>query len=541
MAVACSSSGCRDVAVVQRPEANVLKAQLPPFGSFLDVVSLALTTHAERDCLVMGPRRFTYAEVDALSARVANALIDAGFEPGMKGGVVSRNSPEAFIATLGIIRAGGVWMPAATTIPASALLTMWTALGCDVLFVDDAVLGAQLRDGLGPLIGVVDMGADGKGLAAWASEASATPPQIQRSGEDVISLPMTGGTTGLPKGVMLSHANFSAIAYAMSMDYQGREERPRLLCAAPMTHVGGRIVLMSLAAGVTSVIMPAVDVAEILNVIEKHRITDLFLPPTAIYRLLDSPNLSEYDLSSVRSLAYGSAPMALPRLKQALKVLGPVMRGGYGQTECPMFITVLPPEEHVLEDGSLAGDERLKSVGRASVISEVAIMNNDGTLLPTGEIGEIVVRGYNVSLGFVGMPEESAQMRAHGWHHTGDVGVMDEQGYLTIVDRLKDMIISGGFNVYSAQVETVLHRIEGVAHVAVVGIPDGDWGERVCAAVVPEPGAELDLSAITSACKAALGGVSTPKRMVIVDELPTTAIGKVDKRAVREMFTRVSQ
>jgi len=308
-----------------------------------------------------------------------------------------------------------------------------------------------------------------------------------------------------------------------------------------MTHVGGRIVLMSLPAGATCVIMPTVDVGQILAVIEEHRITDVFLPPTAIYRLLDNPMLGGHDLSSLRSMAYGSAPMALPRLKQALQVLGPVMRGGFGQTECPMFITELHPHEHALEDGTLAPDERLRSVGRATVISDVAIMADDGSLLAAGEIGEIVVRGHNVSLGYYEKPDETAQMRAHGWHHTGDVGVIDAEGYVTIVDRLKDMIISGGFNVYSSQVEAVLHTVDGVAGVAVVGIADADWGELVCAAVVPERGAELDPGALAARCRATLGSVSTPKRVVIVDELPTTAVGKVDKRAVREMITHASE
>jgi acyl-CoA synthetase (AMP-forming)/AMP-acid ligase II len=513
---------------------------LPSFGSFLDVVSQALMTHAERECLVMGQRRFTYAEVDRLSARAANALIAAGFTPGMRGAVVAHNSPEAFIATLGIIRAGGVWMPAAKTIPPPTLLATWTAMGCDAVFVDDATAGELLQAGLAAPVAVVDMRADGSGLAEWAADASATAPPIECDGNDVISLPMTGGTTGAPKGVMLSHANFSAIAYAMSADYQTRTEPPVLLGAAPMTHVGGRIVLMSLPAGATCVIMPAVDVGQILAVIEEHRITDVFLPPTAVYRLLDNPMLGGHDLSSLRSLAYGSAPMALPRLKQALQVLGPVMRGGFGQTECPMFITVLHPHEHVLDDGTLAPDERLRSVGRASVISDVAIMADDGSLLAAGEIGEIVVRGHNVSLGYYEKPDETAKMRAHGWHHTGDVGVIDAEGYVTIVDRLKDMIISGGFNVYSSQVEAVLQTVDGVAGVAVVGIADADWGELVCAAVVPERGAELDLGTLTARCRATLGSVSTPKLVVIVDELPTTAVGKVDKRAVREMITHAS-
>src|SRR6478752_1554037 len=510
---------------------------LPHFGSFVDVLSQALTTHAHRDCLVTGQRRFTYAEVDSLSARVANTLVAAGFTPGMKGAVFARNSPEAFIATLGILRAGGVWMPAATATPPSTLIASWEDLGCDALFVDNAAVGDMLRAGLGTLVAVVDMRADGSGLAEWAADAAATAPAIERVGDDVISMPMTGGTTGAPKGVMLSHANFSAIAYAMSNDYQTRTEPPVLLGAAPMTHVGGRIVLMSLPAGATCVIMPAVDVGQILEVIETHRITDVFLPPTAIYRLLDYPALAEHDLSSLRSLAYGSATMSLPRLKQALQVLGPVMRGGFGQTECPMFITELHPHEHVLEDGTLAPDERLRSVGRATVISDVAIMTDDGTLLAAGEIGEIVVRGHNVSLGYYEKPDETAQMRAHGWHHTGDVGVIDAEGYVTIVDRLTDMIISGGFNVYSSQVEAVLHTVDGVAGVAVVGIADADWGELVCAAVVPERGAELDPGALAARCRATLGSVSTPKRVVIVDELPTTAVGKVDKRAVREMIT----
>ncbi|MDE2921260.1 MAG: AMP-binding protein [Acidobacteriota bacterium] len=514
--------------------------------SFLPTIEQGCREFRDGVCVVFRAETYTYGEVDELSARIARALAARGFGRGMKGAIYSLNSALAFIAALGLLRAGGTWIPVNPRNSARDNVEILTRFGCEALFFQEAFRepATEARKALGELRAAVSLGgASAAGVPSSAetlddfiADVPPEAPKVEMKGSDILTIPMTGGTTGLPKGVMLSHRNMLAIEYAMRTRYADR--RPVILCAAPMTHVGGRIALTSMTSGARFVILEKVDLQVILRTIEKERITSFFLPPTAIYSLLDQPNLDDFDLSSLESLSYGSAPMSLARLKQALRRFGPIMRGGFGQTECPMFIAGLPQEDHYEgrdpSSGKLAPDRILRSVGRSTVISEVAIMDDDGTILGPGERGEIVVKGPNVSEGYYGDPEETAKIRRNGWHLTGDIGVLDDDGYLTIVDRKKDMIITGGFNVYSTEVEQALLAMPGIALAAVIGVPSERWGEEVRAVVVPAAGAELSEAEVIAAVKERLGGVKAPKSVEFVDDLPRTAVGKIDKKRLRE-------
>ena len=515
--------------------------------SFLPSIDRACRDFRDDVCAVFGNESYTYGEVDELSGRIASALAARGFEPGMKGAVYSLNSAVAFIAAVGLLRAGGIWIPVNPRNSPRDNVEILIQFGCEAIFFQDAFREpiAEAVEGLGDLRATVSLdsagpeSADRCRLADFIVGASPEPPPVERKGSDTLTIPMTGGTTGLPKGVMLSHRNLCAIEYAIGHGYGDR--RPVILCAAPMTHVGGRIALTSMSSGARFVILEKVDLQVVLQTIERERITDFFLPPTAIYSLLDQPNLGDFDLSSLVGLSYGSAPMSLDRLKQAIRLLGPIMRGGFGQTECPMFIARLTSEEHFEggdpSSGKLAPDRILRSVGRSTVISEVAIMGDDGNLLGPGELGEIVVKGPNVSEGYYGDPAETAKIRRNGWHLTSDIGFLDENGYLTIVDRKKDMIITGGFNVYSSEVEQALLAMPEVALAAVVGIPSDRWGEAVHAVVVTAPGAGTTLETeIIAAAKERLGGVKAPKSVEFAEDLPRTPVGKIDKKKLREPY-----
>ncbi len=527
--------------------------------SFLPIIDRAFQDFRDDVCLVFENETYTYGEVDEFSARIASGLARRGFGPGMKGAVWSLNSAVAFIAAIGLLRAGGVWIPVNPRNSARDNVEILARFGCEAIFFQETFRApvAEAAEGLGALRAVVSLGGarrsdapssggvSGPGgpeaaeaLDDFIAGAPPTPPAVERKGGDTLTIPMTGGTTGLPKGVMLSHRNFRAIEYAMRHGYAGR--RPVSLCAAPMTHVGGRAALTSLSSGARFVILEKVDLQAILRTIERERITDFFLPPTAIYSLLDQPNLGDFDLSSLVGLSYGSAPMSLARLKQALRVLGPIMRGGFGQTECPMFIARLTAEEHFENgdpaSGRLAPDRILRSVGKSTVISEVAIMDDDGGLLGPGELGEIVVKGPNVSEGYYQDPEETAKIRRNGWHLTGDIGVLDEAGYLTIVDRKKDMIITGGFNVYSTEVEQALLAMPEIALAAVIGVPSERWGEAVHAVVVAADGAEPREAEVIAAARERLGGVKAPKSIDFVADLPRTPVGKIDKKSLRAPY-----
>ena len=341
----------------------------------------------------------------------------------------------------------------------------------------------------------------------------------------------TGGTTGRPKGVMLTGTNLETMSAITLMSYPF-EGRPVYLALAPLTHAAGVLCFPVLALGGEIVVMRTPDVADFLVHVERHRVTHTFLPPTLIYMALAHPALDSTDLSSLQCFWYGAAPMSATRLEEALTRIGPVMAQLFGQTEAPMMISTLAPRDHFRADGSVAL-ERLSSAGRPAPLVTVSIMAEDGSLLPRGERGEIVVRSSLVMAGYHRNPEATAQASAHGWHHTGDIGYLDDDNFLYIVDRAKDMVITGGFNVYSTEVEQALMQHPAVQDCAVVGLPDEKWGERVTAVVQlrgDDPVAPDELAAFV---KERIGSVKAPKQVEVWADLPRSKVGKVLKADIR--------
>jgi len=308
--------------------------------------------------------------------------------------------------------------------------------------------------------------------------------------------------------------------------------RPRYLALAPLTHAAGVLCFPVMTLGGEIVIMGKPDLTEFLVLIEKHAITHTFLPPTLIYMLLDHAGLARADPSSLMCLWYGAAPMSASRLEEALTRIGPVMGQLFGQTEAPMMISTLAPADHFRDDGSVA-TERLASAGRPTPLTIVTIMDDDGNRRGPGERGEIVIRGPLVMAGYYKNPEASAETAKYGWHHTGDIGYLDSDGYLFIVDRAKDMIITGGFNVYSAEVEQVLLAHPAIGDCAVIGLPDEKWGERVTAVVQPHDGARIDAGDLIAFVKQRIGSVKAPKQIEIWADLPRSAVGKILKTEIR--------
>ena len=311
--------------------------------------------------------------------------------------------------------------------------------------------------------------------------------------------------------------------------------RPRYLALAPLTHAAGVLCFPVMTLGGEIVIMPKPDLTEFLALIERHRVTHTFLPPTLIYMLLDHPGLAGTDLTSLQCLWYGAAPMSAARLEEALTRIGPVLGQLFGQSEAPMMISTLAPAEHFRDDGSLA-TERLSSAGRPTPLTTVAIMDEEGRLLGRGERGEIVVRGSLVMAGYYKNPQASAEASRYGWHHTGDIGYLDDDNYLFIVDRAKDMIITGGFNVYSAEVEQVLLSHPAVQDCAVIGLPDDKWGERVTAVLQLRPGHAVTGDDVRAFVKERLGSVKAPKQVEIWPDLPRSKVGKVLKPEIKSQL-----
>jgi acyl-CoA synthetase (AMP-forming)/AMP-acid ligase II len=502
----------------------------------IDYLDKGASLGVEAPCLTTAGRTLSYFDVQKLSWRIARALDRSGIRPGDKVAILSANDPVAFGCVFGISRAGAVWCPVNPRNEAAENRDLLDFFDCACLIFQAAFapLVRKILPDLPKLTTLVCLDGEPAGATpfdVWIGPEPAEPWQAEPLQDDLVMLVGTGGTTGRPKGVMLTGHNIETMSALTLMSYPFRP-RPRYLALAPLTHAAGVLCFPVMTLGGEIVIMGKPDLTEFLALIEQNQITHTFLPPTLIYMLLDHHDLPSTDLSSLQCLWYGAAPMSASRLEEALTKIGPVMGQLFGQSEAPMMISTLAPADHFRDDGSLA-TERLSSAGRPTPLTTVAIMDDAGNLLGPGQRGEIVARGPLVMAGYYKNPQASAEAARHGWHHTGDIGYLDEENYLFIVDRAKDMIISGGFNVYSAEVEQVLLAHPAVQDCAVIGLPDEKWGERVTAVVQLRPGQTVTEDEIRSFVKERLGSVKAPKQVEVWPDLPRSKVGKVLKVDVK--------
>ncbi len=485
-------------------------------------------------CLTTDGETRSYAEVQELSRRIAAALAGQGIEPGDTVAILSANDPVAFTTVFGISRLGAVWCPINPRNEAAENRELLDLFGCRALVFQAsyAELIGQIRGDLPALTTLVCLDGQVEGALTWAEFLGlGTPVDETAPPEDLAMIVGTGGTTGRPKGVMLTNTNLETMSAITLMSYPF-EGRPVYLALAPLTHAAGVLCFPVLALGGEIVVMRRPDVGAFLEHVERHAVTHTFLPPTLVYMALAHPALDTTDLSSLQCFWYGAAPMSASRLEEALTRIGPVMAQLFGQTEAPMMISTLPPRDHFRPDGSVAL-ERLSSAGRPAPLVTVSIMAEDGTLLAPGEKGEIVVRSSLVMAGYHRDPEATAQASAHGWHHTGDLGYLDADGYLYIVDRAKDMVITGGFNVYSTEVEQALMQHPAVQDCAVIGLPDDKWGERVTAVVQLRSDQAVAPDELAAFVKERIGSVKAPKQIEVWTDLPRSKVGKVLKTDIR--------
>ncbi len=484
----------------------------------------------DRACLVADGRTLTYREVDASAWRVARELAARGLMPGDAVAIVSPNSLEVVVAILGVLRAGCRWVAINSRNAHDEILNLVELtqargfLYSTLLDLDVDELTVGLAD---QLVLTVDGPA---GLETWAATQPGEPQVLEYSENDVALLIGTGGTTGRSKAVQLTHRNLSTMVanYLWAMPPY---DEPVNLVAAPITHGAGLMTWPQFAMGATTLVHAGVDPGNILSDIEEHGVTHMFLPPTAIYGLLSSEHLSRHDYRSMRYFLYGAAPMSVDKLRAALAVFGPVMVQTYGQVECPVTLTFLLPQDHMRAlDGR---PELLLSCGRPPLLTDLAVVDQAGVPLPPGATGELATRGDLVTPGYLGDDAATNAAWLNGWHLTGDVGRCDVNGYFFISDRKKDMIISGGFNLYPSEIEQVIWGIEGVQDCAVIGIPDEKWGEACTAVIELCDGATVTEDEIRTICRASLGPMKTPKNFVFIPRLPRSPVGKVLKRELR--------
>lgn len=342
---------------------------------------------------------------------------------------------------------------------------------------------------------------------------------------DMNAIKFTGGSSGVPKGVMQSFRCINTLVSTVVMAFE-LNERDRYLCAAPMTHGAGAFILPVLSRGGTVVMSADASPGHLLDLIEREGISSSWMPPTLLYKLIDEQKARPRNTSSLAHLVWGGAAASVTRLREAQDVFGPVVETAYGQTEAPLILSVLRARD-------LTSEARLASVGRASSLAEVAILDAEGRALPLGEVGEICARGDLLMNGYLGMEEETEKTIRGGWLRTGDIGTFDADGFLYVKDRLRDVVITGGFNVYPSDVEAVLAQHPAVSEVVVFGVPDDHWGERVEAALELRQGQHATQEELVAWCKERLGSVKTPKAVRIVATLPRSPVGKVLRRESR--------
>jgi fatty-acyl-CoA synthase len=347
-------------------------------------------------------------------------------------------------------------------------------------------------------------------------------------------LTYTGGTTGKPKGVIGTVQSISTMTTIQLAEWEW-PERPRFLMCTPLSHAGAAFFVPTIVKGGEMIVLPKFDPAEVLRAIEEKRITATMLVPSMLYALMDHPDSRTRDLSSLETVYYGASAINPVRLREAIDRFGPIFAQYYGQSEAPMVITYLAKGDH--------DDKRLTSCGRPTLFARTALLGQDGKPVPQGEVGEICVSGPLLCGGYWNLPDATAETFHDGWMHTGDLAREDEDGFWYIVDRTKDMIVTGGFNVFPREVEDVVAEHPSVAQVCVIGTPDEKWGEAVTAVVVLRPDAPSDEEAVarmTSEIRAAVkerkGAVQSPKQVIVVESVPVTALGKPDKKSVRAQF-----
>jgi fatty-acyl-CoA synthase len=469
----------------------------------------------------------SYTELARRVNAAAAALQKLDPKPGSRVGICAGNTSEHVVALLAVLAAGKVWIPLNPRSAATELerIVAFTQPG---IVMATAKYGATLAlDGVPARIALDE---PFEGTAQTLAELVAAhdgmaPQRIERADSDLQAVKFTGGSTGVPKGVMQPVRAWRATVLNL-IDAYGFDETSRNLLAAPITHGAGTYLLPVLAKGGCHVILAEMNAHTVLDALTNRGITNVFMPPTLFYMVMEVGAGTGVTFPALRHLIYGGAPMPVEKIRAAQRFFGPVVEVTYGQTEAPQIVTFLNGRD-------LADDRYVHSVGRASLLSDFAIMGSSGALLGAGETGEIVVRGQMIMSGYLDMPEKTAETIVDGWLHTGDLGYLDEQGYLFLRGRSRDVIITGGFNVYPVDVEDVLGRHPDVQEVAVFGIADDKWGEAVTAAVQLRRGARVDEDTLVSWAKTQLGSVKTPKHIHFHDVLPRNPVGKVDKMLLK--------
>ncbi len=507
------------------------------------LVVSALKRHRDKPVMVLGETTMTGGRTAEQVSQYAQAFAALGAGTGASVALLSLNRPEVLL----VIAAGQLQGSRRTALhPLGSLddhAYILNDAGITTLIIDpvpafvDRALG--LLEKVPGLTQVLTIGPVPEPLAHVSTDLTATAATFEPGPlepavlppDQVVSITYTGGTTGKPKGVMGTAQAMTTMTQIQLAEWEW-PEAPKFLICTPLSHAGAAFFAPTLIKGGSLVVVPKFDPADTLRIIEEQRITATMLVPTMLYALMDHPDSRTRDLSSLQTVYYGAASINPVRLREAIDRFGPIFAQYYGQSEAPMAISYLAKGDH--------DDARLASCGRPSAFLRTALLGPDGEPVAPGEPGEICVAGPLLAGGYWNLPEITAETFRDGWLHTGDVAREDEDGFWFIVDRVKDMIVTGGFNVFPREVEDVVAEHPAVAQVGVIGTPDEKWGEAVTAVVVLRADADHDLERLTAEIQAAVrerkGPVHVPKQVIVAESLPMTGLGKPDKKALRAQY-----
>jgi len=509
-------------------------------GQALDKV---FARYASRVALDVGGREYTYGRIREVVDRLANGFLGLGLTKGDRLAIMTTNRAEYLFADLAAVKCGLVKVPlnvmlsnrdidyrlrdsGARAVVLDRFFQEKTGLFFkDYDFIDHLVL---IDPGPEPLpAGVLD-------FDRLVSASPAGPPRVEVEPRDLAAIMYTGGTTGEPKGVMHTHKSCLSIFFSEVVELDIQEGEVALICA-PLPHATGFFIPPVFFRGGRIVLTEGFRPEVFLDLVQEKRITWTFMVPTMIYALLDYPDLGRFDLSSLRTVVYAAAPILVNRLKEAYGRLGPIFVQGYSQMEVACQTTVFTREEQqaAIDRGD---DKRLQSCGRPILMAQVRIVDEAGQDVEAGQVGELITRGPHMMTGYWGKPEETERTVVQGWIHTGDLAEIDGEGFIYLVDRKHDLIITGGLNVYSTEVENVLSEHPAVGQVVVLGAPDERWGEQVRALVVPRDREKTGEEELIAFCRERLSAYKVPKKIEFRDSLPQTAYGKFDKKKLRAEF-----
>jgi acyl-CoA synthetase (AMP-forming)/AMP-acid ligase II len=491
----------------------------------------------EKVAMVFRDRETTYGQLDLRASRVANGIIREGVGPQSRIALLDKNSDCFFEVLFGAAKSNTVLAVVNWRLSPSEMAYIINDSMAEMLFVGEEFFShvEQIIAELPRLKKVISLGPSRSGwddYEQWRDLQEDSDPRVRVEGSDVAVQLYTSGTTGNPKGAQLTNDNLLALLPVAIREWGGWTRDDVSLVCMPVYHIGGTgWGLVGFYVGGLSAVTREAAPAELLRAIERHRVTKTFFVPALILFLLQSPEIRETDLSSLKLILYGASPIPLDLLRSAMRVFTCGFAQVYGLTETTGAFTYLPPEDHTPQ-----GTERMKSCGKPLGEIQVRIVDGEGNQLPPREVGEIICRSPQVMKGYWNLPDATSSAIRDGWFYTGDAGFLDEDGYLYIHDRIKDMIISGGENIYPAEVESAVFSHPSVADVAVIGVPDDRWGEAVKAIVVKKPGAEVTQEEIIAFARQRIAHYKAPRSVDFIEALPRNPSGKILKRELRKPY-----